>query len=263
VKFAVHVPNFGPFADPRAIAQLAAATEQAGWDGFFVWDHNARPEGEFAMCDPWIALTVAASATQRVCLGPLITPLARRRPWNVAREVSSLDHLSDGRMVLGVGLGISSGPEFNQISEEPDRRVRGDLLDEGLAIIRAAWTGEPVTHHGAHHRIDGVRFLPAPVQERIPIWGATERVRGRPVRRAATLDGVFPFGLRPEDAPALLEEIARHRPQGMDGYELIAAGDDDWQAWRDAGADWWLRVLPWRDDLATARAIVDAGPPVA
>jgi alkanesulfonate monooxygenase SsuD/methylene tetrahydromethanopterin reductase-like flavin-dependent oxidoreductase (luciferase family) len=261
MRFGVYVPNFGAFADPRAIAELAAAAEAAGWGGFFLWDHVARPEGEFEMCEPWIALAVAATATRTVRLGPLITPLARRRPWNVAREVVSLDHLSSGRMVLGVGLGISSGPEFHDFSEESDPKVRGDMLDEGLEIVRAAWTGEPVTHHGTHHRLDGVRFLPAPVQQRVPIWGATERVRGRPVRRAATLDGVFPFGLTPDQAPELMAEIARLRPQGMDGFDLIAAGTDDWPGWQDVGATWWLRVLAWSQPLEVARGIVEAGPP--
>jgi alkanesulfonate monooxygenase SsuD/methylene tetrahydromethanopterin reductase-like flavin-dependent oxidoreductase (luciferase family) len=261
MRFGVHVPNFGAFADPRAIGGLAAAAEQAGWEGFFLWDHVARPEGEFEMCEPWIALAVAATATRTVRLGPLITPLTRRRPWNVAREVTTLDHLTAGRMVLGIGLGISSGPEFHDFSEESDPKVRGDMLDEGLEIVRAAWTGEPVTHHGTHHRLDGVRFLPPPVQQRVPIWGATERVRGRPVRRAATLDGVFPFGLTPDQAPELMAEIARLRPQGMDGYDLIAAGSDDWEGWRDAGASWWLRVLPWQRPLAAALAVVKAGPP--
>ena len=261
MRFGVHVPNFGAFADPAAIGELAAASEEAGWEGFFVWDHVARPEGEFPMCDPWIALAIAAGATERVRLGPLITPLARRRPWNVAREVATLDHYSGGRMVLGVGLGVSRGPEFHDFSEESDPRTRGDLLDEGLSIVRAAWTGEPVTHHGAHHRLDAVRFLPVPVQARVPLWGATERVRGRPVRRAATLDGVFPFGLQPDQAGELMAEIARLRDGDLDGYELVAAGVGDWEGWRNAGASWWLRVLPWSESLAAIRAIVDAGPP--
>jgi alkanesulfonate monooxygenase SsuD/methylene tetrahydromethanopterin reductase-like flavin-dependent oxidoreductase (luciferase family) len=261
MRFGLHVPNFGPFAEPAVIGELAAAAERSGWAGFFVWDHVARDEGSFAMCDPWIALAVAAVATERLLLGPLVTPLARRRPWNVAREVATLDHLSGGRMVLGVGLGVSRGPEFHAFSEEPDPRIRGDLLDEGLEIIRAAWTGQPVTHSGRHHRVDGVAILPAPVQPRVPIWGATERLSGRPVRRAATLDGVFPFGLAPAQADRLLAEVARHRPSGLDGFDLIAGGDDDWAAWRDAGATWWLRVLPWRESLDATRRIVDAGPP--
>jgi alkanesulfonate monooxygenase SsuD/methylene tetrahydromethanopterin reductase-like flavin-dependent oxidoreductase (luciferase family) len=260
MRFGIHVPNFGPFADPVLIGELAAATEASGWDGYFLWDHIARYEGVFPMCEPWAGLTVAATATERVLLGLLVTPLPRRRPWIVARQVATLDHLSGGRMVFGVGIGVS-GTEFDDFGEVPDPRIRGDMLDEGLAIVRAAWTGEPVTHHGAHFRVDGVTLLPPPVQPQVPIWGATERVRGRPVRRAATLDGVFPFGLSPEQGRELLDVISELRPGGLEDYDLIAAGEDGWEAWRDAGATWWLQVLPWSGSAAEARAIIDAGPP--
>ena len=261
MRFGIHVPNFGPFADPVLIGELAAAAEASGWDGYFLWDHIARPEGVFPMCEPWVGLTVAATMTERVLLGLLVTPLPRRRPWNVARQIATLDHLTGGRVVFGIGLGVSSGPEFHDFGEESDPRIRGDILDEGLAIVRAAWTGEPVTHDGVHFRVNGVALLPPPVQSRVPIWGATERVRGRPVRRAATLDGVFPFGLNPNQGRELLDVIAELRPNGLDDYELIAAGDDGWEAWREAGATWWLRVLPWAGSTAEAHAIIDAGPP--
>ena len=261
MKFGIHVPNFGPFAAPALIGELAAAAEASGWDGYFLWDHVARPEGEFPMCEPWVGLTVAATATERVRLGLLVTPLPRRRPWNVARQVATLDHLSAGRMIFGVGLGISSGPEFRDFGEEANPRIRGDMLDEGLAIVRAAWTGAPVVHRGAHFRVDGVALLPPPIQPRIPIWGATERIRGRPVRRAATLDGVFPVGLSPDQGRELLDVIADLRPTGLVDYELVAAGEDGWEAWRDAGATWWLRGLPWTGSAAEARQIIDAGPP--
>jgi alkanesulfonate monooxygenase SsuD/methylene tetrahydromethanopterin reductase-like flavin-dependent oxidoreductase (luciferase family) len=260
LKFAVYVANFGPFGDASVIGELAERTESAGWSGFFIWDHVARAEGVFPMVDPWIALAVAATRTRSVRLGALVTPLARRRPWNVAREVATLDHLSGGRMVLGIGLGESGGPEFRDFSEPSDARKRGDLLDEGLVIIRTAWSGEPVNHEG-HHRLDGVAFLPRPLQSRVPIWAATERLRGRPVRRAAGLQGVFPIGVDPEEIGVLLAEIGRNRPAAMEPIELIATGTDDWAAWQRAGASWWLRDVSWREPLGAARAIIDAGPP--
>jgi len=260
MNFGLHVPNFGSLADPGALADLAAEAEAAGWAGCFLWDHVARGEGDFPMVEPWVTLAAMAAATDRIRLGPLVTPLARRRPWNVAREVVTLDHLSGGRVVLGVGLGVSRGPEFAAFGEERDERARGDRLDEGIAILRAAWSGEPVTHDGIYH-LDGVAFLPRPLQASIPLWAATERVDGRPVRRAAGLGGVFPFGLRPADAPALLANVALHRPGGLDGYDLVAAGIDDWAEWRKAGATWWLRVLPWREPLIVAQELVRRGPP--
>jgi alkanesulfonate monooxygenase SsuD/methylene tetrahydromethanopterin reductase-like flavin-dependent oxidoreductase (luciferase family) len=260
MKFGLHLANFATFGDAAVIGELAASAETAGWSGFFIWDHVAREEGVFPMVDPWITLAVAAMRTERMRLGALVTPVARRRPWNLAREIATLDHLSGGRMVLGVGLGVNSGPEFNDFNEEPDPRTRGDMLDEGLEIIRAAWTGEPVTHAGPHYRLDGVAFLPPPLQTRVPIWAATERLRGRPVRRAAQLDGIFPIAVEPEQADVLMAEIARHRDRTMDGYELVATGTDDWERWRAAGATWWLYNLPWAEPLESVRRIIDAGP---
>jgi alkanesulfonate monooxygenase SsuD/methylene tetrahydromethanopterin reductase-like flavin-dependent oxidoreductase (luciferase family) len=261
VKYGVYLPNFGSYADVAAAAELAGLAERSGWDGVFVCDHVARPEGVLPMADPWIMLTAIALATSSVQIGALVTPLARRRPWNVAREVVTLDHLSSGRMVFGVGLGIAVGPEFQSFGEESDPRVRGDLLDEGLAIVRAAWTGEPVTYAGTHHQLDGVAFLPTPAQESVPVWVATERVQGRPVRRAAACDGVFPVGLSPSVGPALMAEIALHRAGEMDGYELVTLGTDNAGEWEQAGATWWLRLLNWFRPLERGRAVIEAGPP--
>lgn len=257
----IHIPNFGPYGSARAVASLAAAAEHAGWDGAFVWDHVVRKEGDMDLVDPWIALAAAAVATERVSLGPLITPLPRRRPWNVAKAAVSLDHLSGGRMVLGVGIGVSRGPEFPAFGEETDARRRGDMLDEGLAIVRSAWSGEPVSFAGAHYRVDGIRFLPTPVRPTgIPIWGATESVRGRPVRRAAGLEGVFPIGFTPSQLPVVIEQVGPGRvAAGV--YDVVTVSkDDDAAAWEEAGATWWLRELPWQATLEEALATVAAGP---
>ena len=261
MKLGLHLPNFASLASPADIADLAGRAEAAGWDGFYIWDHVARPEGTFPMAEPWIALTAIAMRTERLRIGPLITPLARRRPWNVARQVATLDHLTGGRVTLGVGLGVSGGPEFRSFGEESDPRVRGDMLDEGLQILRAAWSAEPVRHHGTHYQIDDVALLPAPVQSPLPVWGATERLDGRPVRRAAGLDGVFPIRLQPAELPALLDNVARHRPGGMAGYDVVIADTGDHRPWQDAGATWWLHELPWRSPISESIAIIEAGPP--
>jgi alkanesulfonate monooxygenase SsuD/methylene tetrahydromethanopterin reductase-like flavin-dependent oxidoreductase (luciferase family) len=260
VKIGLHLPNFGAFDDPGAAAELAASAEAAGWDGFFVWDHVARPEGTFPMLEPWITLAAIAMRTERMRIGPLITPLARRRPWNVARQVVTLDHLSRGRVTLGLGLGVSSGPEFRDFGEESDPKTRGDMLDEGLDILRAAWSGTPVSHHGTHYQVDSVAILPKPAQASVPLWGATERVSGRPVRRAAALDGVFPVGLAPDQLPELLGNISELRGS-LDGYDVIAGGTDDCEEWRKAGATWWLRVLPWRRPIEESVRIIESGRP--
>ena len=105
MKFAIYVPNFGPFGNARVLADLAREAESAGWDGFFIWDHViwSSPE-EQPVVEPWVALTAIAMATERIRIGPIITPLPRRRPWQVARQAASLDQLSGGRLILGVGV---------------------------------------------------------------------------------------------------------------------------------------------------------------
>lgn len=270
VRCGVYVPNFGAFGSARAVAAVARAAEDAGWDGVFVWDHVVRREGDVDLVDPWIALAAAAAATDRVTLGPLVVPLARRRPWNVAKAAVSLDHLSAGRAVLGVGLGTTRGPEFSAFGEETDPRRRGDLVDEGLEIIRAAWSGEPV-HHRGHWTLDGPRFLPRPLGP-LPIWGACESLRGRPVRRAARLDGVFPIGIIPEEVPELLAAVAEAAggeiPAGYQVVTSVGAGSphrldglDRPEAWEGSGLTWWLHVIDWDRPLDAALATLAAGPP--
>src|SRR5438874_5033871 len=146
------------------------------------------------MADPWVALTAMAMATSHIKLGPIVTPLPQRRPWKLARECVTLDHLSQGRLILGVGLGSDSFfKEYSTYGESPDDKLHGAMLDEGLAVLTGLWRGEPFTHHGAHYTVDGAHFLPRPLQQpRIPIWLAGIWPHPRPFRRAAKWDGVVP-----------------------------------------------------------------------
>src|SRR3954471_8727729 len=107
MRFGITLPPFNDWSDPRTVMAIAADAEAAGWDGFFLWDHVTwNPAwGTPAIADPWICLAAAATATSRIRLGTMVTPLARRRPQIVARQLVTLDHLSGGRMILGVGLG--------------------------------------------------------------------------------------------------------------------------------------------------------------
>ena len=168
MRFGITVPNIDGFADPAFLVQLARDAEAAGWDGFFLWDHMIYRRPWRPIIDPWVALGAVASATSSIRLGTAVTPLPRRRPWKVAREVATLDHLSGGRAILGVGLGAPND-EFDRFGEDSDARVRAEKLDESLTIIDGLWTGEPFSFEGKHFNVGEIRFLPKPVQPRVPI----------------------------------------------------------------------------------------------
>jgi alkanesulfonate monooxygenase SsuD/methylene tetrahydromethanopterin reductase-like flavin-dependent oxidoreductase (luciferase family) len=215
VRFAVNVPNFGTFADPVFFRELAAATEAGGWDGLFVWDHILTTE-VLPVADPWMLLAGAATVTSRIRLGTMVTPLPRRRPWKVARETVTLDHLSDGRLILGVGIGDDWMGEYSKLGEAASELEHGRMLDEALAILAGLWSGEPFSFSGKHYRIEDVRFLPTPVQQpRIPIFVAGRWPNPRPFRRASRWDGVVPVGrdgrLTPEDCREVVEMMGRER----------------------------------------------------
>jgi len=185
------LPLFDELSDPLVVARLAADAEAAGWHGVFVWDHLRWEAPVRRVADSWITLAAIACATERIRLGPMVTPLPRRRPVKVARETATLDVLSGGRLTLGVGIGEDRfGREFSKTGEQLDDRVRGQMLDEALEILTAAWSGEPVHHQGDHYTVDDVEFLPRPVQRPgVPVWiaGFTRQRQadspGRPVRR--------------------------------------------------------------------------------
>lgn len=194
MKFGLYLPNFGPYGNARALAELAASAEEAGWDGFFIWDHIVR-YWPVDVADTWVALSAIAMRTNHVKLGPMVTPLARRRPWKVAREAASLDQLSNGRLVLGVGLGSSGGSEveWGHFGEELDLKKRAGMLDESLAIINGLWSGEPFAFEGQHYHVKESQFLPRPQQSpRIPVWVAGNWPHKAPFRRMARWDGMIP-----------------------------------------------------------------------
>lgn len=257
MRHGLFLPNFGAFADARKVASLAREAEESGWDGLFVWDHVVRREGDLPLADPWVLLAAIAMSTERLVFGPLVTPLPRRRPWNVAKAAVTLDHLSNGRMVLGVGLGTTRGPEFESFGEQLDPKIRGDMLDEGLQLVLDAWSGEPVTAAGSHYRVDGQRFLPTPVRASgIPVWVATEVIHGRPVRRAARVDGIFPIGIAPPEVATLLSAIEPLRSPDAGHFDVIVTGTDEPGPWEGSGATWWLRVLAHDQTFDDYRTIV-------
>ena len=171
VKFGLYLPNFGDAISAHAIADLTSEAESAGWNGFFLWDHILYSNTQLSpMVDPWIALTAAAVQTENIRLGTTVTPLARRRPWVLARTTATLDQLSNGRVILSVGLGEPAKVEFSMFGEQSDPKVRAEKLDESLEILNGLWKGEPFAHKGKHYQISKMTFRPPVVQQpRIPI----------------------------------------------------------------------------------------------
>jgi alkanesulfonate monooxygenase SsuD/methylene tetrahydromethanopterin reductase-like flavin-dependent oxidoreductase (luciferase family) len=177
LRYAIHVPTF---TEPDVLVELAVTAEDRGWDGFLLWDHIlGSREVRFPIVDSWVALGAIAYATTRIRLGTAITPMPRRRPWKLARELTTLDRLSHGRAILGVGLGTPIEAEYGTFGEPTDPRILAEMLDEGLQIVDGLLSGKPVRHAGAHYRVDGAVFLPRPVQPRVPIWVACSWPRAR------------------------------------------------------------------------------------
>jgi alkanesulfonate monooxygenase SsuD/methylene tetrahydromethanopterin reductase-like flavin-dependent oxidoreductase (luciferase family) len=256
VRFALWVPNFGSLADVSLLADLAARSEGAGWDGWFLMDHVVHQGGDEPAVDPWMALAVAARVTSRIRLGPMVTPLPRRRPWNVARQAATLDHLSRGRAVLGVGIGSERTREFEAFDEETDPARRASMLEEALDLIADLWSGEPIRHHGEHFRAEGVRFEPTPVQRPLPIWVGAIWPNRRPLRRAARWQGVFPLAI---PGPEAVREI--RRSIGPDGDIAVEGDDHPSQEWERNGATWWFRRLPSGGSIGDSKRLIDVGPP--
>ena len=255
MRHAIFVPNFGTFCDPMLVADLAARAESTGWDGWFLWDHVVHRLGDEPAVDPWITLAAIAMRTSRIRLGPMVTPIPRRRPWNVARQAATLDQLSSGRIVLGVGIGASGTHEFDGFGEEEDLVTRGSMLDEGLEVIASLWAGEEMHHSGEHYTVEGVRFRPAPVQSPLPVWVAAVWPNRRPLRRAASWQGVVPLRL---PGPEALEEVLSIIGPGKD---VCVKGDGHpARSWEEAGATWMLHELERDWPVSRVEALLDIGP---
>jgi alkanesulfonate monooxygenase SsuD/methylene tetrahydromethanopterin reductase-like flavin-dependent oxidoreductase (luciferase family) len=227
MRFGVYVPTFGEY-DVDTLAQLAREAEAAGWDGFFIWDHLAwTPNEGHDLADTTVALTAIALATERVRFGALVTPLARRRPWKLAKETATLDRLSGGRLVVGAGLGAQR--DIAPFGDGGPPAQLAARLDEGLDLLAALWSGQPVSHAGKHFRVHDAVLRPAPLQQpRIPIWIAGFWPNRPPFRRAARIDGALPLTrgqlmkqLSPGDLRRCRDYISAHRTSS-DPFDLVA-----------------------------------------
>jgi alkanesulfonate monooxygenase SsuD/methylene tetrahydromethanopterin reductase-like flavin-dependent oxidoreductase (luciferase family) len=255
----VAVPNFAE--DPAELIELGVAAEAAGFDGFFLWDHivfSNTGDGP-PIADPWLVLAVVAARTTRIKLGTMITPVPRRRPWQLARQTATLDVLSGGRLILGVGIGSPAYGDFGIFHEPQGARERADLLDEGLDVLAGLWTGERFSYAGEHFTVDPVRFTPPPVQRpRIPVWVGGVLPATRPVDRAAKWDGMVPIRFAGHslarvsaqdiaDVGARIGEL-RGSADGVDLVVWAEVAPDPGKVpaiaapYQEAGATWWLET---------------------
>lgn len=237
MRCGICVPNLGEFVDPRKVAELARRAENTGWDGFFVWDHVVFPYGVQQVADPWVTLTVVALATERIRFGPMVTAVGRRRPGTLARQTTSIDRLSGGRLIFSAGLGWTLEAEFGTWGESVEPAAIAQRLDEGLSVLTALWSGEPVDFHGKQLTASNVTFQPTPVQQpRPPIWIGGS---GRPaLRRVAERgDGWIPQGTPRKQMPDDIAYVLEHREKVRPGVpidfgficEYVYIGDATWE----------------------------------
>jgi alkanesulfonate monooxygenase SsuD/methylene tetrahydromethanopterin reductase-like flavin-dependent oxidoreductase (luciferase family) len=244
-----------PGGDAGDAVAMGIEAERAGWDGLFCYEPTWG-------VDAWVCLTAVAMRTERIRLGTMLTPLPKRKPWEVGSQVATLDRLSNGRVILSVGLGAPDD-RFYMFEDDPGRKVRAEMLDEGLAMLALMYRGEPFEYAGTHyhaHRPD--RMIPPPTMQRprVPTWVAGLYGAARSMRRAAAWDGWLPNYREPDghesqgSPEALAAGIAWLREQrarmglGMDGYDVVVEGITEpdeingVRRWAQAGATWWLEA---------------------
>jgi alkanesulfonate monooxygenase SsuD/methylene tetrahydromethanopterin reductase-like flavin-dependent oxidoreductase (luciferase family) len=267
-----------PSGDAAAAAELAVETERAGWDGFFTYEPTWG-------VDAWVVLTAAAMRTSTIRLGTMVTPLPKRKPWELASQAATLDRLSGGRVILSIGLGAPDA-RFWMFEDDPGRKVRAEMMDEGLAMLALMWRGEAFEFSGQHyhaHRPDMMIPPPSAQQPRIPTWVVGLWPAPRSMRRSARWDGWLPNARNPDgagrpdrqqltDAVAWLRDERARAGLTMDGYDVVMEGNtdsgpaaiDEVRTWEQAGATWWLEAnweLPEGDAFAWCRDRLRAGPP--
>jgi alkanesulfonate monooxygenase SsuD/methylene tetrahydromethanopterin reductase-like flavin-dependent oxidoreductase (luciferase family) len=282
MQYGLSLPNGGPWSDARTLAELSRIAEDSGWDGVFLEDYIVwQSDQSVPTYDPWVALAAIAIQTKRIRIGTQVTALPRRRPWKLAREAVTLDHLSNGRFILGVGLGdtgesVASDISFTHFNEMKDARERSLMLDEALEVLAGLWSGEPFHYEGQYYQVKEVTFLPRPVQSpRIPIWiGGGLPLKG-PMRRAARWDGMCPYKhgshfLMPEDIRTL-RNFVQGRRGSLQRYDIVVGGSprrEDWEEEREyikslfeAGITWWTEYIPPdAGDLETVRGLIKRRP---
>jgi alkanesulfonate monooxygenase SsuD/methylene tetrahydromethanopterin reductase-like flavin-dependent oxidoreductase (luciferase family) len=252
MRFALSVP---PFTDPHVVVRWACTAEANGWDGFFLWDH-LRWDDQVEVHDPWVLLGAIATATERIRIGTMVTPLSRRRPAVVAKHLVTLDHLSGGRVTLGVGLGDPPGFDFADFGDEPSYQVRAAITDEALDVLAGLLAGS-VAHHGEHLHAEAT-VRPGPVQAHIPIWIAGRAPHPKPLARARRWDGYVPISTPFLTPDALTAYVGAHP---HDDWDLVVQWPDGTSAdeYAAAGATWlvrstWPQEDGWREEIEALAA---------
>jgi hypothetical protein len=273
-----------PSGEANEIVTMAREAEDVGWDGVFIPDCISIETPEYPATpwfDPWSLLSAMAVQTNRIRLGTMLTAVPRRRPWKLARETVTIDHLSGGRLIVPVGIGALDDVGFGKVGEPTDRKTRAELLDEGLDIMTGLWSGRPFSYNGKHYTLDEMTFLPPPVQQpRIPIWAVGAWPREKSMARVLRYDGLLPAKLdangsfadvTPDDLRALKAYIQERRTATSPFdivYEGRTPGDDPANAaetvrpYVEAGATWWMEAM-WEapNTPAEVRKRIQQGPP--
>ena len=287
MRFLLSLGNGGPTADPRTLGELAAVAESSGWDGVALEDYLIyQNRVGLPTFDPWIGLAAMAMRTRHIRLGTLVTPVARRHVGKLAAETVALDHLSEGRLFLGVGVGDEGDLSFRGFGDQSTARERAARVDEALQVLVGLWGGQPFSYSGRYWRLEQLTYMPPPLQRpRIPIWVGGQYPKRAAIRRAASWDGSCLFiptagyavggdgtpqrDWTPADLHDFRDRVAQLRPAGAAPLEIIVGGrqrQPDWEAERAliealgaAGATWWQEwIAP--TDFETTRAAIARGP---
>ncbi|HVA53704.1 MAG TPA: LLM class flavin-dependent oxidoreductase [Acidimicrobiales bacterium] len=274
MKHGLFLPPFDGLADVERMADLAVLAEEARWDGFFVWDHLRYPAPVRDILDPYVCLAVMAARTSRITLGPMVTPLIRRRPQVLARQAVTLDRLSKGRLVMGFGLGDDyPDGELACFGELTEATERGRALNEGLDVFRGLVSGEEVDITGEFHKAQKVSFHPTAYRaDGIPLWMAGRWPNPAPIRRAAHHQGMMVIQMTEPDQVTELKAKLSDAGADLDHFDIAVWGqrdekmvyrvDERYAQWAQAGATWFLTGPgPFDLDYDEVREYVAAGPP--
>jgi alkanesulfonate monooxygenase SsuD/methylene tetrahydromethanopterin reductase-like flavin-dependent oxidoreductase (luciferase family) len=277
LRYGLYVPCFGKSAEPTVMSKMAVDAEKFGWDGFFLWDHVVEWDRRVPLYDSFTSLAAIAAKTTDIRIGTTVTPLPSRKPWSVARQTVTLDHLSNGRLTLGVGLGTKESCDYDRFAEDADNKLLAEKLDESLDIITGLWTGRSFSYAGKHYRIGSSIFIPRPRQRpRIPIWVAGFWPHKAPMRRAAKWDGVIPLLdpgrlMKPEDLSKIVEFVRSIRSSN-ESFDVVNISwttgvnrkrdSEKVRSFAEAGMTWWLESLyTMRDSPVAMRKRIRLGPP--